>query len=360
MPSTRIVKLPFAYEAEIIPPKKRNAEHYLLRAETLVPLPVVTSAEAPEAFRWIQRRKGETHELLLRTFDGRLYREMKDLPAEDFVAQVCQRRGWFIHPLGREGPWFSESDYPTLPAMQRRSYGDRAPQKQPVMDDVLREHGGRVRLKSENRAEQEIEAQAVLSRSLLFVDDGVWTVQTVWEPHWHVARTADGKVELEVGYGQDHLPYVHDFRADDLAGAEAFASALAAHWKTEILRTEDELAVLEPSAVRRDPELEFAEQIRSGLGRWAPEGASAQLQSLAVAAAEPIVDRQGAARLLRAVLDLHELPESRRGAMENSAAAGTAAALLRWNLTERARRPELAAAVEATKTDDEALAGLTA
>jgi len=366
----RIVDLPAAYRAEVIPPRHRNPKPAMFRENVTVAIPDLTSTEAPLGCEWIQNSlktrynvEGPAPRIISRFHDGRHYGAVlangEPLPVEHFLDDV-------VNPVHRNG-WIGSrnwrrSDYPAMPGLDVRSsfYRDNA-----LTLPTLSDAGKFGRIASSRRASDLADGQAYLSQNLIFVDGTVWSTEVADEMWWGVRRSAD-EVELMVGYRQEMASSCTPFRLDRLEEARGFAATISEASGLPLNETTDEIVIHTPAAIVRDDVVMLAGQITSGAGLtvingqegWPIEVSEARLGLLQLRQTpKPERDRTWAAQVIQYATTLRRGTPA--GLEENSllrdTMRGIELGMLRWELIERGRHPD----IEATMAAEADLASLT-
>lgn len=377
-----ILDLPYAYEVRLIPPGKRNFGVHLVRDFTPVMVPTASSDDAPLALvvemvdPFERSNPGDRaafyphgpERIEYRAYDGRLYRPLNDrspVRVDDFQAAVREPGAWRGR-LRPTAPIFQASMYPRLPALGRDS-GNSA-LSLPSLDEALAALApGKARIVGGELTRRKAEGQDLLSKSILVVDDTVWTTAHAGEPTYRLIST-HGRVEIDLVLHADALAYVSTFRLDDLDGARRMAAAEAARLNPvpEVRETINRVQVLLPDALRRENAVMTAEQALRGLAlqvtnrqqfeQWPEEieQLDNHLRSLRGKKDLSLADAVEILGLLdEFTMTMVHSPSAGRYARETI--EGTAMALRRWHDIELPRRPDLQQMLTEQASDSDVL-----
>jgi hypothetical protein len=354
----RIVSLPAAYRAQVIPPRHRNPQPAMFRENVTVAIPNLTSIEAPLGAEWIQNSlktrynvEGPAPRIVSRFHEGRHYGAVLNgdgspLRVDDFLADV-ERPSHSNGSIG-ERRW-RRSDYPAVPSLDVRArfYRDNA-----LTLETVSEAGKFGRLASSNRDEDLALGRESLARGLIFVDGSVWSAEVADEMWWGVHCSAEA-VELMVGYRQDMLSYCSPFRLDRRDEALALASRVAEQSNLPLSVTDDEIIIHSPASIVRDDLVMLAEQITAGAGLsvingqqgWPEEISEARhglLQLRSTSRAER--DRSWAGQVIQYAAILRAGLSSVNGdSLAADTLRGIDLGMLRWELMEKGRHADIEA-----------------
>lgn len=385
--SRRIMNLPYVYETRLKPPRCRNYNVHMVRDLTPVSVTEVSAAEAPIAIelRRVEQWQEATPEQRAqhfpdgppvsryRVFDGRLYLPVssdKGFDAAAFEEAAGTPELWRSGMNAVPRP-FWPSSYPAMPALKANRQFDQWPMAHRDLAEELQAHQLlNKHIVGSTRAHREVEAQELLTRELLIVDNQMWSAPAAWEPFYRVITKREG-IEIEIVLNSGPLPYASPFRLDMLEQAIAFAETERLRVGAPVVRgTSDEVDVLIPSALCRDNLVLTAEQALSGLAfnvsnrqdfePWPPE-AQALVEHLYVLRGAKPLTPEHAVDALEAISRFADIFNGMK-VNENSDAArmirDTAGAVHRWKTIEKPARPEIVAALEELDADFAGLGSL--
>lgn len=363
--NTRIVNLPAAYRAQVIPPRHRNPQPAMFRENIAVAIPDLSSEAAPLGVEWVQNSlktryevEGPAPRILTRFHDGRHYGAIQTggaaLSVDEFLADVAD-------PVVRTGgvgkSQWRRSDYPSLPGFYRRGgfYRENA-----LTLTTLSDAGPVGRIASSMRDEDLSECKASLARDLIFVDGTVWSTEIAAEMWWGVHRRPEA-VEIMVGYRQEMLSYCSPFRLDREADARAFASIVAEQSGAPLSDTGDQVIIHTPASVVRDDLMMLADQITAGAdlsvtngqNGWPDEISTARNGLLQLRSTDKADrDRAWAGQVIQYAAALRAgLPSvSDLDGLAGDILRGIDLGMLRWELMEKGRHPDIEA-VMASEAD---------
>ncbi|WP_173049996.1 hypothetical protein [Bosea sp. ANAM02] len=367
----RIVSLPAAYRAQVIPPRHRNPHPAMFRENVTVAIPELTSIEARLGVEWIQNSlktrynvEGPAPRIVSRFHDGRHYGAVLQgdgtpLRVEDFLSDIERPK----HSNGAIGErrW-RRSDYPAVPGLDVRArfYRDNA-----LSLETILEAGKFGRIASSNREEDLAAGQAALAKGLIFVDDCVWSTETADEMWWGVHRSAEA-IELMVGYRQEMLSYCSPFRLDRWDEAHTFATRVAEQSGLPLRQTEDQVIIHTPASIVRDDLVMLAEQITAGAGLsvtngqrgWPEEVSEARHGLLQLrSTGKGDRDRSWAGQVIQyaATLRVGLLSVADHDGLASDTLRGIDLGMLRWELMEKGRHAD----IEAVMVSEADLAALS-
>ncbi len=360
-----VLTLPFLYRAELVKPPKRRGDHVTVSDRAAFDIPEASATEAPVALRVVRDGEGDGLDdpTTFRFWDGRLYTRIdrhdgSGVRVDELAAELAEPRrrpallarrapgdwDWrrFPRQQGFAGDtWYDSCAVDATSVEARIAWGQRAGE-------------GTRKVMSDDRPERSAEASALFPRTLLFIDDEVWSAQDVSEPRWVVTADREGAhVALHRSHQDRHD--LHAFRADRRGDAMEWAATLSGG--RGVLATSAHVEVLQRSALAYDDGIGLAGQLTRCLARIAPDlpdGGSLDMEALAVRTPR---DAEWAAAVISAALTIAD-------DMRAEGIPGIdllTLPLQRWNGLERDRRADIAGSMpHGTHTlDDEALGSFT-
>lgn len=265
MPQDRLMRLPFAFEAEVVFPPKRLPTLVHLQDSVDVTVASVEPGDAPVAFvlrrddidrRWADLGKPRPEPTLetYRTYEGKLFRPM-GADAVDFEAdaadRACWRSRWPGHSAATRRPGWSGHSYP-LEVKCANSLSTRFPMALPDWEEIKADDP-KAKALSSTREARMAEAAVALPQRLLVVGGQMW-VALRDEPHWTVHMDAnDQKVAVGLRFSaREPLAYLFPFALDRLGSARSFAEVIAKAKGWRLEEPDAAVEMLVPDALRLD------------------------------------------------------------------------------------------------------------